>query len=237
MRRITVLICDDHTVVREGLRALLAAAGDIDVVGEAGNGHESVRKTRRLRPDVVVLDLVMPLLNGIEAARQIRKEVHSTKVLVLSAYSDSRHVRRAIEAGASGYLMKETAGNDLLRAIREVQKGNAFFSPSVTKGLLTQPGENLVSVRPARTEARLTSRQTEVIQLIAEGYSNKQIAGVLSLSIKTVEKHRQTLMDKLNIHSIAILTRYALSSGVVESNPTPVVPFAAAEVTSRRTRA
>jgi DNA-binding NarL/FixJ family response regulator len=222
MKKITVLLSDDHTVVREGLRLLLEKEADIEVVGEAENGHQSVRETKRLKPDVVLQDLAMPLLNGLEAARQIAKEVPSAKVLILSAYTDDAYIEHAIEAGAAGYLMKETAGNDVLRAIREISKGNAFFSPPVARRLLKQCQEKFLNGRPVRTmTTKLTSRQTEVLQLIAEGYATKQIAGLLSLSIKTVEKHRQDLMNTLSIHNIASLTRYAVSSGVVESNRVP----------------
>ena len=218
--KITVLLSDDHTIVRGGLRCLLEAAEDICVVGEAKNGHEAVREAQRLQPNVVLLDIAMPLLSGVEAARQILKAVPSTRVLILSAYNDDRHVQQAVEAGASGYLMKESAGNELLRAIREIQKGNPFFSPAVTKCLLSQLRKRLCEGRAPGTEVGLTSRQTEVLQLIAEGYATKQIASLLSLSIKTVEKHRQTLMDALNIHDIATLTRYAVATGIVECNRT-----------------
>ncbi|HWV98984.1 MAG TPA: response regulator transcription factor [Candidatus Acidoferrum sp.] len=222
MKKITVLLSDDHTVVREGLRLLLETDPDIQVVGEAANGHQSVKEAKRLKPDVVLLDLAMPLLNGLEAARQITREVPSAKVLILSAYTDDQYIEHAIEAGAAGYLMKETVGDDLLRAIREVAKGNAFFSPPVAKRLLKQWQQHTGNGSPARTKATLlTSRQTEVLQLIAEGYATKQIADMLTLSIKTVEKHRQDLMNTLNIHNIASLTRYAVSSGVVESNRVP----------------
>ena len=222
MKKITVLLSDDHTLLREGMRLLLEKESDIQVVGEAANGHESVREAKRLRPDVVVQDLAMPLLNGLGAARQIADEVPSAKVLILSAYSDDQYIEHAIEAGAAGYLMKETVGTDLLRAIREVAKGNAFFSPPIAKRMLKQWQGKSLDGEPVRTKTTLlTSRQTEVLQLIAEGYATKQIADLLSLSIKTVEKHRQELMNALDIHNIAALTRYAVSSGVVESNRLP----------------
>jgi DNA-binding NarL/FixJ family response regulator len=222
MKKITVLLSDDHTMVREGLRLLLQRAADIQVVGEAVDGRRAVGETKRLQPEVVLLDLSMPLLNGLEATRQIAKEVPLAKVLILSAYSDHHQVQHAIEAGAVGYLMKEIAGNDLVQAIREVAKGNAYFSPPVARNLLNQYQERFLNGGPVRTnDTALTSRQTEILQLIAEGYANKQIAGSLSLSIKTVEKHRQSLMEKLNIHNTAMLTRYAVSSGVVESNRVP----------------
>jgi DNA-binding NarL/FixJ family response regulator len=225
MKKITVLLSDDHTVVREGLRLLLEKESDIEVVGEAANGRQSVKEAKRLKPNVVLQDLAMPLLNGLEAARQIAKEVPSTRVLILSAYNDDAYIEHAIKAGAAGYLMKETVGDDLLRAIREIAKGNAFFSPPVARRLLKQwqekfPDGSAVST----TAAKLTSRQTEILQLIAEGYATKQIADLLFLSVKTVEKHRQDLMNTLNIHNIASLTRYAVSSGVVETNRMPEGP-------------
>jgi DNA-binding NarL/FixJ family response regulator len=222
MKKITVLIADDHTVVRKGLRLLLEKEADMQVVGEAADGHQSVRETKRLKPDVVLQDLAMPLLNGLEAARQIAKEVPSAKVLILSAYTDDAYIEHAVKAGAAGYLMKETAGDDLLRAIRETAKGNAYFSPPVARRMLRQWQEKFPNGNPVKTTAtRLTSRQTEILQLIAEGYATKQIASLLLLSIKTVEKHRQVLMDTLNIHNIASLTRYAVSSGIVASNCMP----------------
>ncbi len=225
MRTTTVLICDDHTLVRTGLRLLLEPAEDIKVVGEAANGWRALGETKRLLPNVVLLDLSMPLLNGLEAARQIAKEVPSAKVLILSAYSDEQHVQHAIEAGVAGFLMKEAASEGLLQAIREIAKGNAFFSPPVVKRLLQHYHERFLNGSPVQIkETALTSRQTEVLQLIAEGYPNKRIGDVLSLSIKTVEKHRQELMNKLNIHDVANLTRYAISCGVVESNYLPLAP-------------
>jgi len=235
MRKITVLLCDDHTVVREGLRLLLQLEADMEVVGEAANGHRAVGEAKRLLPDVVLLDIAMPLLNGLEAARQIAKEVPSAKVLILSAYSDDAYIQHAIEAGAAGYLTKEAVGNDLLRAIRELAKGNAFFSPPVAKRLLKQCRRNsLDGGAVTATTPVLTSRQTEVLQLIAEGYAGKEIAGLLSISIKTVEKHRQDLMDTLGIHNVASLTRYALANGLVESHPAPHAAGASGFVPSGR---
>jgi len=229
MKKITVLLSDDHTIVREGLRLLLEKEIDMHVVGEAADGYQSVKEAKRLRPDVVIQDLAMPRLNGLEAARQIAKEAPSAKVLILSAYTDDSYIEHAIEAGAAGYLMKETVGDDLLRAIREVASGNAFFSPPVAKRMLKQWQGKSPNGDMAKTKATmLTSRQTEVLQLIAEGHATKQIAGMLTLSIKTVEKHRQDLMNILNIHNIASLTRYAVSSGVVESNRLPNIPATSA---------
>jgi DNA-binding NarL/FixJ family response regulator len=216
MKTITVVLSDDHTVFREGLRLLLDAAGDIEVIGEAENGNRAVGETKRLRPDVAIMDIAMPLLNGVEAARKIAKEVPATKVLILSSYNDDQYVQRAIEAGAAGYLMKETATEDLLRAIHEVHNGNPFFSPPIAQRLLKR--WNNCGLQPRSTNIPvLTPRQLEVVRLIAEGFSSKQMAEMLSLSVKTIEKHRQTAMNKLDIHEIATLTRYAVFNGVAES--------------------
>jgi DNA-binding NarL/FixJ family response regulator len=215
-KSIRVLVADDHAVVRAGLRALLEAAGDMQVIGEAENGMQAVQETRRLQPDVVLLDLAMPLLNGVEAARQIVQESPEAAVLILSSYNDAQHLRRAVEAGAAGYLMKESAAADLLEAVRETRNGGSFFSPALFQLLLkglrggaNEPGS------AARTTI-LTWREAEVLQLVAEGYATKQIARLLILSNKTVEKHRQTLMEKLDIHNIANLTSYAVANGIVD---------------------
>lgn len=222
MKTITVLLSDDHTMVREGLRVLLETEEDIEIVAEVSNGRRAVEEAKQHLPHVVLLDISMPLLNGLEATRQIVKEVPSTKVLILSAHSEHHYVQHALLAGASGFLMKETAGDDVVQAIREIAKGNSFFSPPVTRSLLKQYREIFLSGGHVRTKgATLTSRQNAVLHLIAEGHPNKQIAAFLSLSIKTVEKQRQQLMNKLNIHNIAMLTRYAVCNGVVKSNLYP----------------
>ena len=215
--KIHVLLADDHTVIREGLRVLIEASGDIKVIGEADTGRQAVALAKKLLPHVVVIDVAMPLLNGLEATRQILREVPTTKVLVLSSYSDDDYVHQLIEAGAMGYLVKQTAAQDLLKAIREAFKGNAFFSPSISKRLLDQYRDAFMNGGKIKQETSgLTSRETEVLQLIAEGYANKQIADELSISVKTVEKHRQQLMEKLNLHDVASLTRYAIAKGIVE---------------------
>jgi DNA-binding NarL/FixJ family response regulator len=216
MKKITVLLVDDHTVVRQGLRALLSQEDDIEVVGEAENGRQAVLLAAEKLPDVVIMDVMMPMMNGMEGTRQVLKNVPSVKVLVLSSYGDDDYVQQLTEVGASGYLIKQTAGDDLLLAIREVQKGNAFFSPAIAKRLRDRCRQAFVEGRPLKRNIQLTSRESEVLQLIAEGLLNKQIAGELGISIKTVEKHRQQVMNKLAIHDIAGLTRYAMSKGVVE---------------------
>jgi DNA-binding NarL/FixJ family response regulator len=219
MQKIRVILADDHTVVRQGLRALLVAEGDIDIVGEAENGRQAVQLARKLVPDVAVVDIAMPQLNGLEATRQITRTVPSTKVLILSSYSDDEYVQQLTEAGAAGYLIKQTAANELLKAIREAHRGNAYFSPSIAKRLRDQCREAFVSGQPTRRRTdQLTAREAEVLQLIAEGRANKQIASELCISIKTVEKHRQQVMNKLGIHDVAGLTRHAIAKGIIESS-------------------
>jgi DNA-binding NarL/FixJ family response regulator len=225
MQKITVLLADDHTVVRQGLRALLVVEGDIEIVAEAETGRQAVLLAKKFLPDVVVMDVAMPLLNGLEATRQIVKQLPKTKVLVLSSYSDDEYVQQLVEAGAAGYLVKQTAANELLRAIREAHKGNTFFSPAIAKRLQDHCREAFISGQPVKKKTdHLTTRESEVLQLIAEGQANKQIAAELSISIKTVEKHRQQVMNKLNIHDIAGLTRHAISKGIIEntSNAKPI---------------
>jgi DNA-binding NarL/FixJ family response regulator len=218
MQKIKVLLADDHVVVRQGLRALLAAEQDIDIVGEADNGRQAVQMVKKTLPNVAIIDIAMPVLNGLEATRQITRSVPATKVLILSSYSDDEYVSQLTEAGAAGYLVKQTAANDLLKAIREASKGNAFFSPSIAKRLRDQCREAFVSGQPVRKRADyLTTREAEVLQLIAEGRANKQIAAELSISIKTVEKHRQQVMNKLGIHDVAGLTRHAIAKGIIEN--------------------
>jgi DNA-binding NarL/FixJ family response regulator len=216
--KISVLLADDHTVVRQGLRALLEAEPDIAVVGEAATGREALQLAQTLAPDIVVMDIAMPVLNGVEATRQIIRQVPATRVVILSSYSDDEYVHELTEAGAAGYLLKQAAVTDLVRAIREARKGKAFFSPAISRRLLDNYQQTQLHGVPVRKRASaLTSRQSEVLQLIAEGKLNKQIAFELDLSVKTVEKHRQQLMNKLGIHDIAGLTRYAMSKGIVES--------------------
>ena len=219
MEKIRVLLADDHTVVRQGLRALLAAEEDIEIVGEAENGRQAIQLVKKLLPDVAVIDIAMPVLNGLEATRQITRSVPSTKVLILSSYSDDEYVQQLTEAGAAGYLVKQTAANELLKAIREAERGNAYFSPAIAKRLRDQCREAFVTGQPGhRRSDYLTTREAEVLQLIAEGRANKQIAAELCIIIKTVEKHRQQVMNKLNIHDVAGLTRHAIAKGIIESN-------------------
>ena len=219
MMKITVLLVDDHTVVRQGLRALLQTERDIEIVGEAETGRQAVWLTESVKPDVVVMDIAMPALNGLEASRQIASKVPSSRVLILSSYSDDEYVHQAAEAGAAGYLLKQAAVTDLVRAIREVKRGNAFLSPSISRRLMDHYRAVLVQGGGVKKRTDiLTSRKREVLQLIAEGKANKQIAADLGIRIKTVERHRQELMNRLGIHDVAGLTRYAISKGIIETS-------------------
>lgn len=219
MKAIKTLLADDHTIVREGLRALLAVDKGIEVVGEAHNGREAVELAGALRPDVVVMDIAMPLLNGLEATRQILAKLPGTKVLILSAHSDDAYIDRVISVGAVGFLIKQTSAQILAKAIHEVMAGNAFYSPQVSKRLRDHYQKpDKIGGLMIKKATGLTSRELEVIQLVAEGHANKQVADALKISIKTVEKHRQHLMDKLNIHDTAGLTRYAIAQGIIESS-------------------
>ncbi|MEY2429719.1 MAG: hypothetical protein QOJ40_2604 [Verrucomicrobiota bacterium] len=219
MKRITVLLAEDHQLVREGFRALLKHESDIEVIGEAETGRQAVQLVRKLRPAVVVMDIGMPLLNGLEATRQIRKACPAVRVLILSAHSDDAYVEKAAAIGAAGFLLKQTSSQLLAQAIREVQKGNAFFSPEISRRLDARgrkPPDRPGNLK--KKTNRLSSREVEVLQLIAEGKANKQVAAELGVSFKTVDKHRQHLMSKLDIHDVAGLTRYAIAEGIVESN-------------------
>jgi DNA-binding NarL/FixJ family response regulator len=218
MNRITVLLAEDHEIVREGFRYLLNHEPDIEVVGEAETGRQAVQLTQKLRPAVVVMDIAMPLLNGLEATRQIRKACPESKVLILSAHSDDAYIEQVEALGAAGFLLKQTSSHVLAEAIRAIQKGSTFFSPAISKRMRVRSPKLTVRGKPSRTKNRLSSREVEVLQLIAEGKPNKQVAAELGVSFKTIDKHRQHLMAKLNIHDTAGLTRYAISAGIIESS-------------------
>jgi DNA-binding NarL/FixJ family response regulator len=219
MKRITVLLAEDHGIVREGLRSLLKLSGDFEVVGEAATGRQAVEMARKLAPAVVVMDIAMPLLNGFEATRQILLAAPDTKVLVLSAHSDDEYVAHMAAVGASGYLVKQNSGQMLVHAIKEIVAGRPYFSPSIAKRLADVERRSRESGSPrGKPKLLLTAREAEVLQLVAEGAANKQVAAELGISTKTVEKHRQRLMDKLNIHDTAGLTRHAIATGVIENS-------------------
>lgn len=213
MKPVTLLLAEDHAVVREGLRGLLAQQADFRVVGEAADGRQAVAMARELRPDVVLMDIAMPLLNGLDATRQLRKALPATLVLVLSAYGDDAAVRAAFDAGAAGFLLKQCTSRELCQAIRLVREGGTFVSPAFSG---ERPERRRVGKAPV-TRPKLTPREREVLQLIAEGHANKQVAALLGLSIKTVGSHREHIMAKLDIHDTAGLTRHAMEAGIIES--------------------
>lgn len=218
MNQITVLLAEDHMVVREGLRQMLEMEEDLQVVGEAQEGRQAVALAKQLRPAVVLMDIGMPVLNGLEATRQVLKARPATKVLILSAHDDDAYVKNALESGAAGYLLKQTSAHDVCRAIHEVHTGKTFFSPSISRCLdrLNSPSPDRARLRNKKI-LHLTSRELEVLQLVAEGKANKRTAAELAISIKTVEKHRANVMEKLEIHTTAGLTRYAITAGTPES--------------------
>ena len=219
MKKITVLLAEDHIIVREGFRKMLELENDFQIVGEAADGREAVVLVKKLRPDVVLMDIAMPRLNGLEATRQIRKIVPGTKIVILSAHNDDAYVQNATDCGAHGFLLKHNSSDAVCEAIRQVQKGDKYFGPLISKRLdrLHPPSASRAG-RHKKTTVQLTSREMEVLQLIAEGKANKQTASELGIGITTVEKHREHLMQKLDIHDTAGLTRYAISAGIIESS-------------------
>ena len=217
MKQISVLIVDDHQMMRDALVNILERHKDIKVVGQASDGREGAEIAEKLKPDVVTLDVAMPNLNGLDAARHIRRKSATTRIIMLTAYEDDLYIQHALEAGVDGYVTKHSAAETLAKAVREVAKGEKAYSPNVKRRIpqyeKSDGGRKLLR----RKSDTLTARETEVLQLIAEGNANKQTADKLGISIKTVEKHRQAVMNKLHIHDTAGLTRYAISAGMVES--------------------
>lgn len=215
MRSIRVLLVDDHALVREGIHALLQRHNDIDVVGEASDGREAIKKVGELDPDVIVMDLSMPSMGGIEATRQILRQKPATKIVVLSRHEDVNYARSLLEAGASGYVSKKAVSDELAAAIRTVYAGNMFLHPSVTKAVAEDYIQLLRFEHNEDPYQRLTQREREILHLLAEGYSNRQIAEQLYLASKTVINHRKNIMDKLGISSPVRLIKYAIEKGLV----------------------
>lgn len=217
MSNIRVLLVDDHTIVRQGLRALLDSHEDIEVVGEAENGREAFEKTEQMIPDIVVLDITMPNLNGIEATRQIKKLNPEIKVIILTVHDNEEYVHQVLQAGASGYLLKESAVSDLVSAINAIKKGDIFLSPAISKVVVKdyirraeEGSEDFDSL------SQLTSREREVLQLIAEGHTNRKVARLLKLSVKTVDVHRSHIKEKLQIHDTVGLIKYSIRKGLIK---------------------
>ena len=208
-----VLLADDHRIVREGLKSLLQAQNDMEVVAEAGDGREAMEMAEEFGPDVVVMDVAMPHLNGIEATRRLMSDHPDTKVVALSMHSDRRYVAEALKAGASGYLLKDGAFDELADAIRTVMNNKVYLSPRIADVVVEDYVRHLPKAGPSAFAA-LTSREREVLQLLAEGKATKQAAAALHVSVKTVETHRRQIMEKLDLHSVAELTKYAIREGL-----------------------
>jgi two-component system response regulator NreC len=215
MSQIRIALADDHAVMRTGLRLVLERQADFTVVGEASDGREAVALVQREAPDVLVMDIGMPNLNGIEAARQVAAAAPQVAVVILSMHSDEAYVLRALKAGARGYLLKESAESDLIAAIRAVHAGKAFFSPAVSRMLVEDYVRQLQDREIEDSYELLTTREREILQLVAEGKSNKEVAAVLNLSLYTIETHRGNLMEKLGLHTVPELILYAVRKGVI----------------------
>jgi DNA-binding NarL/FixJ family response regulator len=208
---IKILLADDHALVRQGFRMILEAQPDMEIVGQAGNGREAVDLAAKLHPDIVIMDVAMPDLNGIEATRRIVESAPRTRILALSMHKDSVYVREVLRAGARGYLLKDSGDADLVAAVRAVAKGEGYLSPSVSESVLSDYRRHVTDPLDL-----LSSREREVLQMIAEGKTNKEIATSLNLSVYTVEAHRGRIMEKLNLHSTSELVRFALRSGLID---------------------
>jgi two-component system, NarL family, nitrate/nitrite response regulator NarL len=211
---ITVLLVDDHPFVLEGIRSCLQARSQFQIVGEAGNGREAIEKVRELKPNVVVMDISMPVMNGLEATRHLGKTNPEVKVLVLTMHEKREFTSQIIDSGARGYVSKNTSPHELVRAIETVYQGETFFSPVVTEAFLKEYLENAGKPKPIKGP-ELSLREREVLTLIAEGFSNKEAGGLLGVSVRTVEKHRERIMNKLGLHSVVDLTKYAIANQMV----------------------
>jgi two-component system response regulator NreC len=215
LQKHTILVADDHSILREGLRALLSNTSDLEVIGEAENGQDTIEKARQLQPQLILMDLSMPIINGTEAIRVIKKRNPEIKIIVLTVHKSDEYVRATLDAGADGYVLKDDTSNDLLTSIKNVQKGKVHLSPGICDKVLNGYLNHPDKAPSVRSWDQLTLREREVLKLIAEGSKNREIAGCLSVSIKTVEKHRSNLMKKLDIHGVSALTTYAIESGLV----------------------
>jgi DNA-binding NarL/FixJ family response regulator len=215
MHKVRILLADDHTILRDGIRALLEDEPDMLVIGEAEDGRTAVKMACQLKPDVVLMDIAMPLLNGLEATRQIKRECPQVNVLILTMHENEEYIRQVLASGAMGYILKDAAARELLEAIHAVQRGEAVLSPAITRLVI----ENYLRWGDLQKEDNphgLTQREREVLQLIAEGYSTRQIAEILSISIKTVQAHRANLMSKLDLHDRADLIKYAIQRKIID---------------------
>ncbi len=219
MAKIRVLIADDHAVLRDGLKALLSMYDDVDVVGQAADGIEAIERTIELKPDVVLMDIAMPRLGGLEAALEIRQRKLPTRVLVLTQYDNKEYVFQMLKAGAAGYVLKKAAGTELISAIRSVAAGDSFLYPSAARAVLDRYLGEATEAEEERRLDQITDREKEVLKLLAEGRSNREIAGLLCLSEKTIMSHRASLMNKLDIHNRTGLVKFAIMAGLTTAGP------------------
>ncbi len=216
MSKIRILLVDDHAIFREGMRALLRLHEDIEVVGEAANGKEAIEETLKHEPDVVLMDIAMPGLGGLEATIEIKKQRPQTKILVLTQYEDREYIYRFLEAGASGFLVKKAAGTELLSAIRAVNAGESFLHPSVASTVIEEYLKGRKPLAEKGAYESLSDREKQILKLLAEGQSNKEIAALLGISVKTVMGHRSNIMEKLDIHSRTDLIKFAIRRGIIK---------------------
>jgi DNA-binding NarL/FixJ family response regulator len=210
-----IVIAEDHTILREGLRALLSSSPDFEIVGEAEDGREAVRCVEKLKPNLILTDLSMPRMNGMDAIREIRRRAPETKILVLTVHKTEEYILATLQAGADGYLLKDSTHAELLAAVRHVLSGKHYISPGISDKVLDGYLEGRKTLKTRTSWETLTQREREILKLIAEGYKNKEIADDLCISVKTVEKHRANLMEKLDLHNVQALTAYAIEKGLV----------------------
>jgi DNA-binding NarL/FixJ family response regulator len=210
-----IVIAEDHTILREGLRSLLSSSPDFEVVGEAEDGREAIRCVEKLKPDLILTDLSMPRMNGMEAIREIKRQSPKTKILVLTVHRTDEYILATLKAGADGYLLKDSTHTELVMAVKNVLSGKRYISPGISEKVIEGYVEGKKTLKPRTSWETLTQREREVLKLIAEGYRNKEIANDLCISVKTVEKHRANLMEKLNLHNVQALTAFAIEKGLV----------------------
>ena len=218
MKKVRLLIADDHKIFRQGIKKLLEEEQDLQVVGEAADGREVVKKATELKPDIILMDIAMANLNGLEATKQIKKVLPESKIIMLTMHKNEEYVLQSFQAGASGYILKEGAVEELVSAIRSIYAGKSFLSPTVSKTLVDAYLRKMETGKTETPFDLLTDREREVLQLIAEGFTNREVAKQLFISVKTVEAHRAHIMQKLNIHDIAKLVKYAIQKGLVDLN-------------------
>lgn len=217
MDKIKIVIAEDHLTVREGIKMLINSQTDMEVIGEAENGNAAIRETKKLSPDIVLMDVTMPELNGLKATKKIKQVCPETKVLVLTRHTDDAYLQQLIEAGASGYVLKQSAHMELIHAIQAVAKGNSYLDPSITNKVMNRYASRFFS-HGSKNSTHLTDRETEILQLIAWGYSNKEIAARCNISVKTVEAHKAKAMSKMEMHSRIDIVRYAILQGWLQDN-------------------